>query len=370
MESSKDGSAKVVDPFRIQEKRYKTPPQQGKKRKSASGSIRKDDFRDVIDLHDFKHDSDANTQRVFEVEPKIKSSQLGADAKMFGFRDIEGLFVIRAALSPAAQLLWARICLTDYSKVQHTNLTNLYGAQEDLWHKACAQDSLQGLDKLRWSSLGYHYDWTARTYSEHNHSAFPKELALFCDEMAQVAGYTVRSEAAIINYYPSSSCMGAHLDDAEFTQSHPIISLSLGITAIFLIGGPTKATKPTALFLKSGDVVIMGGKSRLAYHGVPRLIENTLSATLDKALQELVQETAAGSASTEAKAGDDLFALRYPHWTLVHKYLKSNRINANVRQVVDETYTFRTGKKPWAERSQDSESMGMMTMSQKADDDD
>ena len=47
--------------------------------------------------------------------------------------------------------------------------------------------------------------------------------------------------------------MGAHLDDAELTKVKPIVSISLGNAAVFLLGGRTKETKPVALFLRSGD---------------------------------------------------------------------------------------------------------------------
>ena len=69
--------------------------------------------------------------------------------------------------------------------------------------------------------------------------------------------------------------MGGHVDDAEEDMSKPIISVSFGNTVVFLIGSKTRETKPTALYIRSGDIVVMGGDSRYYYHGVPRMIENT-----------------------------------------------------------------------------------------------
>ena len=53
-----------------------------------------------------------------------------------------------------------------------------------------------------------------------------------------------------------------------------VVISSFGQTAIFLIGGDSKACKPTPVFLQSGDVVVMSGKSRLSYHGVPKILKS------------------------------------------------------------------------------------------------
>jgi alkylated DNA repair dioxygenase AlkB len=102
--------------------------------------------------------------------------------------------------------------------------------------------------------------------------------------------------------------MGGHLDDAELTKLPPIVSISLGNAAIFLIGGRTRDTKPAAVWLRSGDIasmstlhhicfpsndtsthhcwvgliwfVVMGGESRLCYHAVPRIVADTLPDAL------------------------------------------------------------------------------------------
>lgn len=65
--------------------------------------------------------------------------------------------------------------------------------------------------------------------------------------------------------------MGGHRDDLERTMAHPVLSISLGCPAVFLIGCSTKDAKPVPVLLRSGDVVIMAGDCRLAYHGVPQV---------------------------------------------------------------------------------------------------
>jgi alkylated DNA repair protein alkB family protein 1 len=125
----------------------------------------------------------------------------------------------------------------------------------------------------------------------------------------------------------------------ELTFEAPIVSISLGLSAIFLyglalplsapyahhhyidacawrdrgrLGGRTREEKPRAMLLRSGDVVVMGGASRLLYHGVPRILPATLPP-------ELAHHRLAG---TE------------PHLAHVVDYLSKRRININARQVL------------------------------------
>ena len=56
--------------------------------------------------------------------------------------------------------------------------------------------------------------------------------------------------------------MGGHVDDGEYTMEKPIVSVSFGNTVVFLIGGMQRDVTPTALFIRSGDVVVMGGEWR------------------------------------------------------------------------------------------------------------
>jgi alkylated DNA repair protein alkB family protein 1 len=73
--------------------------------------------------------------------------------------------------------------------------------------------------------------------------------------------------------------MTGHLDDAEIDQVSPIFSYSLGCSCIFLIGDETKDVRPIALRLDSGDVLVMSGKSRKSYHGVPRILKQSFTGT-------------------------------------------------------------------------------------------
>ena len=69
--------------------------------------------------------------------------------------------------------------------------------------------------------------------------------------------------------------MTGHLDDGEKDQISPIISFSVGLSCVFLMGEDKKDVKPLAIRLDSGDVFIMSGHARTCYHGVPRVIEDS-----------------------------------------------------------------------------------------------
>lgn len=90
-----------------------------------------------------------------------------------------------------------------------------------------------------------------------------------------LAGYTAAPEACLINVYAATARMGLHQDRDEEDFAAPVLSLSLGDTCLFRIGG-TKRNEPTRSFrLASGDAVLLAGEARLAFHGVDRIMPGT-----------------------------------------------------------------------------------------------
>lgn len=82
-------------------------------------------------------------------------------------------------------------------------------------------------------------------------------------------------QACLVNFYSGSAKMGLHQDRDETDFSAPVVSVSLGDDCLFRVGG-TKRTDPTSSFrLRSGDVVVLGGEGRLAFHGVDRIYPDT-----------------------------------------------------------------------------------------------
>ncbi|GGH28889.1 alkylated DNA repair protein (DNA oxidative demethylase) [Cribrihabitans marinus] len=80
-----------------------------------------------------------------------------------------------------------------------------------------------------------------------------------------------RPDSCLINYYGADARMGLHQDRDEADLSWPVVSISLGDDALFRIGNTTRGGKTESIWLHSGDVVVMGGEARLAYHGIDRI---------------------------------------------------------------------------------------------------
>jgi DNA oxidative demethylase len=78
-------------------------------------------------------------------------------------------------------------------------------------------------------------------------------------------------DACLVNCYEPGARMSLHQDKDELDFAAPIVSVSLGLPAIFLFGGPKRADKPRRYRLAHGDVVVWGGPSRLFFHGVAPL---------------------------------------------------------------------------------------------------
>ena len=88
-------------------------------------------------------------------------------------------------------------------------------------------------------------------------------------------------QACLVNYYGPGSKMGLHQDKDEEALDVPVLSVSLGDTALFRLGGLDRKGPTRSFKLASGDVMLLGGPSRLRFHGVARIYEGT-STLLDK----------------------------------------------------------------------------------------
>lgn len=78
-------------------------------------------------------------------------------------------------------------------------------------------------------------------------------------------------DCCLINFYGEGARMGLHQDRDEVDFSWPVLSLSLGDEGLFRVGGTEKGGSTSSVWLKSGDVLRMGGPARLAFHGVDRI---------------------------------------------------------------------------------------------------
>lgn len=102
--------------------------------------------------------------------------------------------------------------------------------------------------------------------------AMPIVLADLAQHAASAAGYAdFNPDACLINRYVPGARMALHQDKDERYQTHPIVSVSLGLTATFLFGGLARADKPQRVALAHGDVVVWGGATRAVFHGIAPL---------------------------------------------------------------------------------------------------
>ncbi|MCJ2090699.1 alpha-ketoglutarate-dependent dioxygenase AlkB [Methylobacterium sp. E-005] len=90
-----------------------------------------------------------------------------------------------------------------------------------------------------------------------------------------LAGYPAPPEACLINLYDPAARMGLHQDRDEADFSAPVVSLSLGAPALFRFGGLRRADPTRSIRLLAGDAIVIGGASRLIFHGVDRLYQAT-----------------------------------------------------------------------------------------------
>ena len=143
-----------------------------------------------------------------------------------------------------------------------------------------------GLMRVRMVCLGRH--WNARTYryegvrSDHDGRPappLPANLSALASRVAEAAGMRLAPDVCILNYYEAGGRMGLHQDKDERPETLaaglPIVSLSIGDTAKFVVGGFTRREPKTLVRLASGDGFVFGGRSRLRYHGVVSIVPGT-----------------------------------------------------------------------------------------------
>jgi alkylated DNA repair protein (DNA oxidative demethylase) len=129
---------------------------------------------------------------------------------------------------------------------------------------------MTNLGPLGWVSdaAGYRYE-ALRPGSLTPWPAMPQDLL---DLWAEIAHPGVPPDACLVNLYRPGARMGLHQDRDEADFGFPVVSVSLGDTAIFRIGGTRRADPTSAVRLASGDVVVLAGEARLAFHGVDRIL--------------------------------------------------------------------------------------------------
>lgn len=122
--------------------------------------------------------------------------------------------------------------------------------------------------------------------------AMPHALLELAERAAAAAGFDgFVPDACLINHYLPGTRLTLHQDRDERDFGQPIVSLSLGLPAVFLFGGMQRSDRTQRIPLSHGDVLVWGGEDRLRYHGVmpikpgvhPRMGERRINLTLRKA---------------------------------------------------------------------------------------
>lgn len=273
---------------------------------------------------------------------------IGSDVESFGlipvkdwevYKTRNNVIIIKNPFTAISQRYWIIQCLKTYSKYPNKNnlLPNQFDRKitENFWDSwLLADDNFRRKLKrsFRWTTLGYHYDWTNKIYDENDKNEFPTDLFELMRKIGNALNFPdFKSEAAIVNFYPIGTTLSSHTDHSEIDQESPLISLSLGQNAIFLAGGLEREDKPVLPFkLSSGDIMIMAKESRLVYHAVPKVF---------KATEEPWNQVGHGNfnflnLSEKIDRGVLEICSNEESWSKFDNYLKDCRINLNVRQVL------------------------------------
>jgi DNA oxidative demethylase len=138
---------------------------------------------------------------------------------------------------------------------------------------------MTNLGALGWVSdrSGYRYQ---ATHPETG-MPWPEIPEMVMDVWRKVSNYPHPPEACLVNHYAGGAKMGLHQDRDEEDFAAPVVSISLGDTAVFRIGGTERGGKTETIKLSSGDVLVLGGPSRLCFHGIDRVLSGTSTLLKD-----------------------------------------------------------------------------------------
>jgi len=176
--------------------------------RAAEKRWRQSDGREP-ELLDFERaDSDDRMHRVAVDDSSAPDWLRGAE--VYGVRGVDGLRFVRSPFSPADELRWSKAALCQWAEPPNESNLLVHSAAPigDFFRSWVASPSTSELNKLSWVTLGYHYQWTQRRYVARKRSPFPAELASLASDLAQAAGFSLRAEAAIVNYYAAKATMG------------------------------------------------------------------------------------------------------------------------------------------------------------------
>ncbi|XP_051503225.1 nucleic acid dioxygenase ALKBH1-like isoform X2 [Myxocyprinus asiaticus] len=308
------------------------------------------DFSEVVNFskplsNDKVFTCELNSSPVSEQELSKVGLRPVKDWRSFGLHGYPGFIFISNPFLPGSQQYWVKQCLKSYP--QKPNVCNLdmhmsSAETENIWERSIDAIRRKGsgkrepktlLEKLRWVTLGYHYDWNSKTYTPDYYTPFPKELHSLSHKVSEACGFPgFNAESGILNYYRSDSSLGIHVDESELDHTRPLLSFSFGQTAVFLLGGAKREDCPTAMFMHSGDIMVMSGASRLLYHAVPCIVPAPAGKGLPPCLGQRLER--------EVQSDDIIQSVSEEDWEVCSWYLQTSRVNVTIRQVLGSGQTF------------------------------
>jgi alkylated DNA repair protein (DNA oxidative demethylase) len=126
--------------------------------------------------------------------------------------------------------------------------------------------------------LGWMTDAGGYRYQHHHPETgapWPPIPEILLAAWRDLSGYPHAPEACLVNIYGPAARMGLHQDRDERDLTAPVVSLSLGQTCLFRLGGTARGDPTRSFRLASGDALVLAGETRLAFHGVDRIISDT-----------------------------------------------------------------------------------------------
>ncbi len=133
-------------------------------------------------------------------------------------------------------------------------------------------------------SLGWVSDVAGYRYQPHHpetDAPWPPIPERVLAAWGALSGYPHPPEACLVNFYAAAARMGLHQDRDEEAFDAPVVSISLGDTAVFRIGGASRSDPTTSFKLASGDALVFGGEARLAFHGIDRIVAGSSTLLAD-----------------------------------------------------------------------------------------
>jgi alkylated DNA repair protein (DNA oxidative demethylase) len=145
-----------------------------------------------------------------------------------------------------------------------------------------AQGKAMSVAMTSFGPLGWTSDKTGYRYADRHPGTgrpWPDMPQVLLDLWAELGDPEVPPDSALINLYRGEARMGLHQDRDEADPRFPVLSISLGDTAVFRIGGTSRKDPTRSLKLSSGDVCRLSGPARLAFHGVDRILAGSSQLT-------------------------------------------------------------------------------------------